>query len=188
MKKVPKDQTSLNTETKYEFDCPCSTNYGFEAPASSYKSKSGKAASTGARAGSTSDSTTNNADKCYVNIPAFNDIDTDLSACSNLGFTIIATKNMCPGQANNESDTSGVDFTEVNNALLESSEYKASDYEGSDFLDSSSYEKIQCTGPSLDVSFYCIKGKRKDKDGKLIVQKIDIPKFKNSKTVSFKIG
>ena len=180
---------SFSQDLIYEFDCPCSDSYAFQSEASSADADNGAVAE-GTRMQSTQATEPSSEEKCFIKIPALSNLGSLTTGCTSVGVSVISSKDMCPGtEAPDESSTdpSEESFIAILEELLTDSEIEKEFATDENSCKASDFSSMQCTGPSLDVSYYCVKDSKADSSKKRLVERLTVNKFENDAKIEFQM-
>ena len=203
-KKLSLETADLNKENELSYDCPCGSTYKPTTVATDPEAISGKIDLAGTKTAITANKRDQGAGitgaqkqegkdgkaprataegKCSVSIPALSKMSSSIKGCTAVMVTVVTSDSMCPNSYVSAEDskkfkTDTADagsFTAVSTSNTNDVYKKLNT--GTDSCDPSAFANMQCTGPSLEVSFYCAKEQTVDTTNKLTVERLAIDKI-----------
>jgi hypothetical protein len=121
--------------------------------------------------------------KCAVSVPALSKISSAIKGCTSVMVAVVTSDSLCPNSYTSTEDSakfkadsaSAGSFTAISTTNT-NDVYQRLNI-GSNTCNTTDYTSMQCTGPSIEVSFYCTKEQTVDATNKLSVERLAIDKI-----------
>ena len=203
-KKLSLQSAELAKEHELVYDCPCGSAYKATSTSSDPDVVNGKIDLTAAKSSITATKRTDGSGittiqkqegvngkatkataegKCAVSIPALSKISTAIKGCTSVMVAVVTSDSLCPNAyiSADDSNRFKVDAAGTGSFTTVSTTNANDIYQklniGSNTCNTTDYTNMQCTGPSIDVSFYCAKEQTVDATNKLSVERLAIDKI-----------